>query len=460
MKKFISSVFVLIFLGISLYAQGPKFIFYFIGDGMGINHVVGTQMYNAAVQGQHGLADLNFTTFPYKGYVQTYSASALVTDSAAAGTALATGVKANNGSLGVDAQNRPVMSVARILKEHGYGAGVVTTVGVNHATPAAFYANMVKRSKHSEIFDQLLEGRVHFAAGGDILVTDGDRENAQQLVDKARKAGWSVYLGDECKDRVGKAEKTLCIGGRLGSHELEYAIDNRGEISLEDLTASAIKNLSTYHPDAFFLMIEGGSIDHSAHGNDAATTFHEINDMDKSVKLALDFYEKHPDQTLILVTADHETGGFSLGAGHYEMHPELLQYQKDSKGALNRKLSELRKQKNPKWEDAKEIISQSTGLWAEVKVSEKQEKNMREIFNNTFLGNDNTKDVDLYSSNEMLTKAAIDYLDKQACTVFRHSSHSGAPVPVYAIGKGALEISQCKDNTDIPKTLLKMILGE
>lgn len=459
MKRIFVSIVAITLVCFGALAKQPKYVFYFIGDGMGLNHVYGTQLFNAAANGKSEPEELTFTQFPYRGFITTYCATSLVTDSAAAGTALATGSKTYSGSIGMDVNRQPLMSIARTIKEAGYGSGVVTSVGVNHATPAAFYGNVENRNFYTRIFDQLLEGRVDFAAGGDILVTNRKTETAQEQVEKARKAGWKVLLGDECKNATGDKDKTLCIGGELGHEELPYAIENKG-VTLADLTRTAINTLSKHHRNGFFVMIEGGAIDHAAHGDDAASTFHEVNDMDRAIDVAMEFYRQYPDETLIFVTADHETGGLGLGAGQYELHLERLLYQNVSKGTLNNRLNALRGTDKLSWENAKEIISEATGLWTKVEVDPRSEAKFKETFQRTFLGTDNKKDVNMYASNEMLTKEVIDYLDLKACIFYDHTSHTGAQVPVFAIGAGAEQIAACRDNTDIPKTVLKLMLGK
>ena len=146
----------------------PKYVFYFIGDGMGINQVRGTEIYNQATG--NGPEVINFTQFPVQSYVTTHSASALVTDSAAAGTALATGVKTYNSGMGVDPDGNPLPNLAEWAKASGAGVGVITSVGINHATPAAFYAHVEKRNMYEEISGQFMTAGVDFGAGSTFLM--------------------------------------------------------------------------------------------------------------------------------------------------------------------------------------------------------------------------------------------------------------------------------------------------
>lgn len=447
MKKLFASV--LLFLCICTIAlgQSPKYIFFFIGDGLSMNGVNGTELYNAAVAGEKVPQALNFSSFPYRGFVTTYCSDAMVTDSAAAGTALACGQKTFTGAVGLDKDGNPVANITEKMKELGYGTCIVTSVGVNHATPASFISHRRSRNEYQDIITDLLHGGfVDFAAGGGFI----DKEHEGKYWKKqAEKAGWTVLVGEECKSGPLDAPKTLCVYS-LKKNQIPFAVENRSDIRLADLTRAAVANMSKNHPDAFFMMIEGGRIDYGAHARDAVTMFHETNDMAKAVDVALDVYRQHPDETLILVTSDHETGGFTLGCGDsYAIHPEYLLWQTTSKNEITKMLGKLRgKGVKPEWEDARDILRKTLGLWDHVSVSAEAEAQFKEIFNRTIAGMDSQKDVNLYSEDEMLAGAAVDYLDKRAGTRFMYGSHSGGQVPVYAIGAGADKIARCKDNTD------------
>ena len=148
-------------------AKQPKYVFLLIGDGMGVNEVFGTQLYNRATG--LGPETVNFTQFPVVTLVTTHSASSLVTDSAASGTALSTGVKTYNDAMGVDIDRNPLPNIAEWAKAAGFGTGVATSVGVNHATPAAFYAHTASRNEYEKIALQLIGSDIDFAAGAGFL---------------------------------------------------------------------------------------------------------------------------------------------------------------------------------------------------------------------------------------------------------------------------------------------------
>lgn len=458
MKKLSASV--LLFLCICTIAlgQGPKYIFFFIGDGLSMNGVYGTELYNAAIAGETEPQALNFSAFPYRGFVTTYCTDAMVTDSAAAGTALSCGQKTFTGAEGLDKDGKPIANITEKMKEMGYGTGIVTTVGINHATPAAFTAHRKDRNDYDGIMHDLIDGNaVDFAAGGGIIDHSKRKHSGEYWKGVAEKAGWNVLVGDECKSGATDCKRTICVYS-LVKNQIPFAVEKKEGIRLEDLTRAAVENLSIHHPDAFFMMVEGGRIDYGAHARDAVTMFQETNDMAKAVDVALELYRQHPDETLILVTSDHETGGFTLGCGDsYAIRPEYLLWQTTSKNEITKMLGKLRKKgARPVWEDAKDILRSTLGLWDHVSVSEQAEAQFREIFDRTIAGMDSQKDVNLYSEDEMLAGAAVDYLDNRAGTRFMFGSHSGGLVPVYAIGVGADKIARCKDNTDFFGVILEL----
>lgn len=460
MKKLLT-VIIAFFVCVLALAGQPKYIFYFIGDGMSIPGVAATEMYNAAAKGSYDPEPLTFSAFPYKSFVSSYNTQNLVTDSAAAGSALSCGEKTYAASICMDKEHQPMKTITEKFKNMGWGTGVITTVGINHATPAAFYANAENRNSFNDIFDQLLRnGIVDFAAGADILVDKNGKRTGQDGVKMAQKAGWNVLMEQECLTNALQSDKTLCID-RLGSKDMGYIIDRKRKITLSDFTSAAIQNLEKYHPESFFIMIEGGNIDHAAHSGDGAAMIVETNDMDRAVDVAMAFYRQHPQETLILVTSDHETGGLSLGCtSEYAIHPQYLLCQKISLKRLTKKIKGLRNVANVKWDDAKQVLKKYLGLWDSVEVSPEQEKEFIELFERTIKGKDRELEENLYSKEEKLASEAVKYLNRKAGLIFSHNAHSGSYVPVYAIGCGAEQIVSCRHNNDIPNTIMKLVEGK
>ncbi len=377
-----------------------KYVFYFIGDGMGFTQVVAAEYYSAFLEdGRIGNNSISFTKFPVLGMASSYSASNIITCSSAAGTALSTGFKTNNGFLGVAPDSTDLESIAYKIHDAGFKVGVMSTVSLDHATPGAFYANSVKRSDYYSIAVQMADSDFEFFGGGGFIDPKGKKGDQRSAYDIIGEEGYVIAAGmDEFQTKKGNAEKMLLLqAAGVESHELPYAID-RGEddMKLSDLITSAIEFLEG--EDGFFMMAEAGRIDWAAHSNDAKTAILETLDLADAVEVAYQFYLKHPDQTLIVVTADHETGGMALAyKGGYHMYFDKLDPQKTSK--------------------------------------------------------DNTVSATSYEAGTGNAKEDIDNLNKEARFGWTSSSHSAANVPVFAIGVGSEKFAGKMDNTDIPKKI-------
>lgn len=437
-----------------------KYVFYFIGDGMGVNQVNGTEMYMAQKEGRIGIKPLHFTQFPIVNFATTYSKYNSVTCSAAAGTALATGTKTKNGTIGMDSlRENPLYSVAVQAKKAGKKVGITTSVSVDHATPAAFYAHQPDRNMYYEIATDLPKTGFDLYAGAGFLQYNSKKDTAAASVKAIlRDSGYVLLRGvEDFKQKSGDASKTVLIQKKGGDHSsLPYAIDRKADdLTLAQITENAVNFLTKDNDNGFFLMIEGGKIDWACHTNDAATVFNEVIDMDAAVKVALDFYNRHPDETLIVITADHETGGIVLGTGKYLLNLGVLQYQKVSKDGLTAKIKKLRKEKDNKvsWEDVQELLKENLGFWDQVQLSEDQEKVLKEVYKDSFKGKKVEMEKNLYSSNEPLAKTAVGMLDDIAMIGWTSGGHSAGVVPVFAIGAGADLFSGKLDNTDIPKKI-------
>lgn len=436
-------------------ARTPRYVFYIMGDGMGINQVHMTQGYNEAL----GLPSVPYLDFPVFTMITTRSASSLVTDSAAAGTALATGSKTRNGSLGVDRDGGRLVNIMELAHAKGFGTGVVTSVGVNHASPAAFYAHVGGRHEYTEITRQLTEDSVvDFAAGATILTQRGDSHDAAYYVQQAREKGMRVFCGKSEYTKAGKGERVLYLSERLDRKSLSYAIDRTEvDMTLADFTSAAIDYLASNFAKGFVLFIEGGKIDHACHSRDAGNCVHETNDLSESVRLALDFYDRHPDETLIIVTADHETGGLIMTSGKYELHPELLAGQNCSLESLTRQISGLRNSgEEVSWSSLKSLLGARTGLWNGVAVKPADEKELTQSYKESFLDMDGTVEKNLYSANERVAAESLRLLAREAGYTWGTSSHSGTAVPLFVKGAKAGEFVSCRDNTDVAKVVKKV----
>lgn len=442
-------------------AQTAKYVFYFIGDGMGVNQVNGTEMYLAEQEGRIGAKSLLFTSFPVASVATTFSATNSVTDSSAAGTALATGSKTYNGAIGMDDQKQPLQSIAAQAKAAGKKVGVATSVSVDHATPAAFYAHQPDRDMYYEIATDLPKAGFDFYAGGGFLkpTTTADQKEAPSIFPIIEAAGYTVARGlQEYQAKAAEAGKMVLIQKEGSAPDcLPYAIDRQeGDLSLAEITQSAIDFLTKGKDKGFFLMVEGGKIDWACHGNDAATVFHEVVDMDNAIRVAYEFYKKHPKETLIVVTADHETGGLGLGTGPYKLNLKVLDAQKQSQDELSRAITNLRRMRKViNWEEMKEFLGEKMGFWKELPLNWEQEKMLRDAYEDSFVKKHVVFEESLYAKTEPLAVAAKKVMSQLAYLGWCSGGHSAGYVPVYAIGAGSKLFMGKMDNTDIPKRIAK-----
>ena len=466
MKKFSLLLSFLLFVSLG-FAQQAKYVFYFIGDGMGVNQVQGTELYRGELEGKIGITPIWFTQFPYATTATTFSATNGVTDSAAAGTALASGNKTKNGTIGMKQdQQTDVNSVAVWAKNKGCRVGVTTSVSVDHATPAAFYAHDPSRGSYYKIGTDLYKAGFDFYAGSDFLDPTNKEDKSgtsENLYSLAEKNGYTIARGykdylKKCK----KADKMILFQTEKASEAdrtaIPYAIDRtKNDLKLADITRSAINFLSKDLSKGFFLMVEGGKIDWACHSNDAATVFHEVVDMDEAVKVAYEFYSQHPDETLIVVTADHETGGFVLGTGAYKLNLQVLKNQKVSENGFTRILNELRKKynNNVSWEKVQQALKENFGFWDKVQLSKAQEERLQAKYTETFKGQEAKLEKSEYAQDEPLAAEAKRIIDEIALVGWTSGGHSAGYVPVFAIGAGAEQFQGRIDNTEIPVKIAK-----
>jgi len=462
MKRFMYVLLFVLLAGGMARAQQAKYVFYFIGDGMGVNQVNGTEMYLAEQEGRIGVKPLLFTTFPVATMATTFSTTNSVTDSSAAGTALATGVKTYNGAIGMDDDKNVLRTVAERAKKSGKRVGITTSVSVDHATPAAFYAHQPNRNMYYEIALDLPKAGFDFYAGGGFLkpATTAKKKKAPSIFPIFEEAGYTIARGlDEYKAKAGGADKMVLIQEEGASPScLPYAIDRKeGDLTLAKITESAISFLTKGSNKGFFLMVEGGKIDWACHSNDPATVFEEVIDMDNAVKVAYEFYKKHPKETLIVVTADHETGGLGLGTSKYELALKSLAEQKQSQDILSRNITDLRKAKHGKasWEEVKALLTDKMGFWKELPLTWEQEKMLRDEYENSFVKHHVVFEESLYAKTEPLAAVARKVMSQIAMVGWTSPNHTAGYVPVFAVGAGSKLFMEKIDNTEIPKRIAK-----
>ncbi|HJE38752.1 MAG TPA: alkaline phosphatase [Candidatus Amulumruptor caecigallinarius] len=437
-------------------AGDAKYIFYFIGDGMGAGHAMATESYMRDIR----KADMPLMlTFPVTGLVSTYSASSPVTDSAAAGTALSTGSKTRNSMLGMAADTTEVYSIARALKQDGYGIGIVTNVAPDDATPGAFYAHVPERHMYYEIGCQAAASGYEFIAGSNWRGLRGKDGKPTDLPERFASAGYVTVRGTAGLDTVTSGKIVMLCTDSIAS-DLGYTIDRKDPqaTTLVDMTRACLAQMQRVSPDKFFMMVEGGNIDWAGHANDAATIIKEVAHFNDALALAYEFYEKHPDETLIVVTADHETGGMGLGTTFtgYNMRLDLIDHQKKSKDIFNQEIEAMIKSRRIyTFDDIKEKLTEDFGMYTAIPVNEEQDGKLREAFNQTFVDrNSGKRTVTYYKSYSPFVMETFRILGDHYGIGFTTGEHTGCFVPLYAVGVGAQSFTGFYDNTQVPVKIL------
>lgn len=284
----------------------PKNIILMIADGTGLSQISAAQYYKEGPS--------NYDRFPVVGLSKTSSSIQLITDSAAGATAMASGVKTYNGAIGVDNDTIKVVNIAEEAGLKGLSTGLVATSSITHATPACFYSHVMERDLQYDIAAQMVGSTIdYFAAAGTKYFVQ--REDGRNLIDELTQEGF--HIDTTALNRAPDATK---VGYLLAPEEMPKAIEGRGDF-LQAATQIGIERLGV-NENGFFFMVEGSQIDWGGHDNDAAYLIGEMVDFDDAIGVALDFAEKDGN-TLVIVTADHETGGFTLGAKERTDYAEI-----------------------------------------------------------------------------------------------------------------------------------------
>ncbi len=327
-------------------ASAPKYIFFFIGDGMAIPQIEATQAYLAHLNPDSSntwLPNLNILRLPVNGIATSQAQDRYITGSAAAGTALATGYKTTIGTISKSPDHtRNYKTMAEMARDKGKKVGIISSVSIDHATPACFYAHETSRNHYNNIAAQMATSDFEFFGGG---FAKGDFEKSKtadpegdpkDILTIMQQAGYKIATNSSELALIESNEKCWAYTAYDQSGALSYAIDRSGnDLSLADFTTQAIRLLD--NPNGFFMMIEGGKIDWACHANDATSAIQDVLAFDEALSVALAFEKQHPNQTLIVVTGDHECGALSLGYAttKYNTAFEILDYQKMSFQAFN-----------------------------------------------------------------------------------------------------------------------------
>ncbi|MDE7409731.1 MAG: alkaline phosphatase [Muribaculaceae bacterium] len=444
-------------------ADDAKYVFYFIGDGMGLGHVNATEAYNRDVL--HGDQPILMMTFPVASQARSYSASSPITDSAAAGTALATGFKTKNSMIGMDPDSVAVNSIAVDFMNAGYAVGVGTTVQADDATPAAWYAHAENRGMKETIAPQAAESGLSFLAGGGFKLQGAGEVAFTEFLNTMRKGGYEIAEGyaafNELKRKGGKqSHKVLLYPENPSGGQVGYTIDSiPGALTCAQITEACLQTLENVNPDKFLMMIEGGNIDWAAHANDGGGVIKEILNFQDAINVAYQFYLRHPSETLIVVTADHDTGGMAYGRNGGPYNIAYADAQKISKDAFADWTRNWGKNtSNPTWEEMENTLKEKLGFWTTVPVTERETKELKDLFDETFISKKAEDEKTLYHTFNAFTAKAFSILNYHMGIGWTTTYHAGNFVPVYAVGANAGYFTGSLDNTDIPK-LIKRAAG-
>ncbi|HRY53606.1 MAG TPA: alkaline phosphatase [Spirochaetia bacterium] len=447
-------------------APKAKYVFLFIGDGMALAQINSAAVYaNAMSSKEIAIKPLGFSKLPVSGLTTTHDASSFITDSASAGTAMATGNKTLSGVINMDpGKTVKYRTIAEEAKALGMKVGIVSSVSIDHATPASFYAKVPSRSDYYAIGEQLAASGFDYFGGGGFLQPKGKKGDQAELTELAAKAGYKVVAGKERIMALRKGSgKVLAVESLLqDASALHYDMDRpAGAASLADFTRVGIELLGDA-PKGFFMMVEGGKIDWACHANDAASSIKDTLAFDAAVSEALAFMAKHPKETLIVVTGDHETGGMSIGfAGtQYSTFFDKVAKQTMSFQRFNDEVVKPYKDKAKKDEadlaDLLPAIKAAFGLELG-DLTPLQQNELQFAFNRT-MGNQVVRAAAedaylLYGGYEPLTVKLTQILNQAAGIGWTSYAHTGVPVATFAKGSGQELFGGLYDNTDIYRKL-------
>ena len=468
----------------------PKYVFLFIGDGMSYPQIQSTADYLGALtdedywQAQPSLDDnqgaildgpsyLNFMNFEAAGSAVTYDSNSFAPDSASTATSIATGYKTYSGSINVDETGTvKYETIAEKLHEQkGYSVGVITSVNLNHATPAAFYAHQASRSSYYEIGLEMIASDFEYFAGGGLLSPTGSEGDQEDLYALAAEAGYTVTRTQADAEKVSAdTEKAILIDEHLAdSDAMAYEIDRTEDMwSLADYVSKGIEVLSD-DEDGFFMMCEGGKIDWACHANDAGSTIHDTVALADAVQVAIDFAAEHPEETLILVTGDHETGGLTIGfAGtDYDTYLDLLESQKISYAKFDSDYVAKYKENKTSFEDVMKDVTKLFGLKTQgeegdkLVLTEYELEQLRAAYeksvNGTAASQYEQEEYVLYGTYEPLSVTITHIINNKSGVSFTSYSHTGLPVAVLAHGVNAEVFNGYYDNTEIYDKLADML---
>ena len=445
----------------------PKYVFMFIGDGMSSPQTNSAQVYNGRNEsGLVELEELTFTQFPVVGLQYTQDSTSFCPDSASTATSLSSGFKTHSGVIGMGVDRvTPGTTIAEMLHDKGWKIGIVSTVTINHATPAAFYAHIASRNDYYDIGIQMAESGFEYFAGGSVnKADDGDKSIYEVLEDNG-------YLVTNDRDTIlslnSDSGKVYAYSPVLQDDgAMPYDIDAPADsLRLKDFVKKGIDVLD--NETGFFMMVEGGKIDWAGHANDAVANMSDTLALDEAVEVALDFAKDHPDETLIIVTGDHETGGMTIGyaATGYNTAFDILRAQKCSYVQFDSYVEEAKADGSFTFDDMMAMVEEYFGLVApgeeaEVEalvMNDYEYAKLQKAYADDQSGNvDGYEESLLYGGYSPISVTLTHIINNKAGIGWTSYAHTGLPVPVYAYGEGAELFIGAYDNTEVAHKLMDL----
>ena len=465
----------------------PKYVFMFIGDGMSYPQIQSTSDFLGALndadywQAEPSLDDnqgaildgpeyLNFMNFPVAGSAVTYDSNSFCPDSASTATSLSTGHKTYSGTINMDETGSVAYETIaeQLAAQKGWEIGIISSVNLNHATPAAFYAHQASRNNYYEIGLELIDSGFTYFGGGGLLEPTGSEGDQEDLYALAEAAGYTVARTQAEAEAVTDGPVILIDEHLADGDAMAYELDRTEDMwSLADYVEKGIEVLD--NDTGFFMMCEGGKIDWACHANDAASTIHDTDALADAVQVAIDFAAEHPDETLILVTGDHETGGLTIGfAGtDYDTYLDLLQNQKISYAKFDSDYVAAYKENKTPFEDVMADVTELFGLKTEGEEGDKLVLTDYELellrtayeksVNGTETGYAAQAEYVLYGTYEPLSVTLTHIINNKSGISFTSYSHTGLPVAVLAQGVGSETFGGYYDNTDVYNKLAALL---
>ncbi len=445
----------------------PKYIFMFIGDGMGYAQINSAQVYEGNnTSGEVAPEKLNFTQFPAAGVATTQDSTSFCPDSASTATSLASGVKTHSGTIGLMVDKTTVApTITELLKEQKkMKIGIISNVTINHATPASYYSHVVSRNSYYDIALQMADSGFDYFGGGSISqATDKDKDKRSAYEILEEKGYQIADTKEEILALNKNSGKVYAVSPKLqDSGAMPYAMDtDEGDLQLADFVQKGIDVMD--NKNGFFLMAESGKIDWAAHANDAKSVITDVLAFEDAIQVAIDFGKKHPYETLIIVTADHETGGMSIGyaATGYDTAFDILENQKMSYVAFDGLIGEMKKKDTNglTFEEVMPVITDNFGLIAPdetitdnpMEMTAGEYKKLKDGFAES-MKTEKTKNEDtaiLYGTYDPLSVTITHIINNKAGVGWTSYAHTGVPVGVFATGVGASLFNGSYDNTDV-----------